>query len=425
MLTRRDWIALVGLGGLGGASLSLGCGDNLARHEWADSATAILEPGSTSFIVSVWARVATSVMIAVRADGALVTLETLALGPSGSGALEVTGLTPDTQYEVVVTTGDGAEPAPMFARTAPRDAELRAVRIAISADVDPNPEFESAIVPALIAERPELFISLGDFPYTDDGPPAQTVDEYRARHVNVRATPRFRDLLGAVGVRAIYDDHEFHNDWDARFVAAEPARYAAAVAVWDEFFPMRTTGEIRYRSWRWGAHLECFLLDCRRFRSANAAPDDPRKTMLGAAQLRWLLDGLRASTATFKLVLSSVPLDFGFGDDHWPAFGVERQTIFDAVVGVPGVVFASADQHWFAAHRHAFGIREFQVGPLARGIGAPPPAVDGVVFRHPAYNFATFEASADALIVTGVGAGGEHFYKETLTVGDLTPAHTR
>ena len=27
----------------------------------------------------------------------------------------------------------------------------------------------------------------------------------------------------------------------------------------------------RYRSWRWGAHVECFLLDCRRYRDDDEA----------------------------------------------------------------------------------------------------------------------------------------------------------
>jgi alkaline phosphatase D len=274
---------------------------------------------------------------------------------------------------------------------------------------------------ALAAEDPELFISIGDFPYTDNGPPAQTVAQYRARHVEVRAHPPVRGLLEACGMRAIYDDHEFRNNWDASFVALEGARYAAAMQVWDEFFPLRATGEIRYRSWRWGAHLECFLLDCRRFRSANAAPDDAHKTMLGATQYAWLIAGVTSSSATFKLILTSVPLDFGEGDDHWAAFSTERDAMFAALIGTPGVFFVSGDQHWFASHRHAFGIREMQIGPLARGIGVPGPAVPGVVFRAERYNAGLVEIDGDRLTFTGLGADGERFYSETVTADDLTP----
>ncbi|HWU87345.1 MAG TPA: alkaline phosphatase D family protein, partial [Kofleriaceae bacterium] len=204
--------------------------------------------------------------------------------------------------------------------------------------------------------------------------------------------------------------------------AAEGARYAAATAVWDEFFPLRDpAGEVRYRSWRWGAHAECFLLDCRRFRSANADPDGPAKTMLGAAQRAWLTDAIARSTATFKLVFTSVPLDFGNGDDHWAAFRTERQAIFDAVTGIRGVVFFSADQHWFASHRHAYGIREFQVGPFARGILTPPPPAPGVLFRERQYNAGLIDIDGDRIAIAGLGPDGARFYEETLTADELTP----
>jgi phosphodiesterase/alkaline phosphatase D-like protein len=224
-----------------------------------------------------------------------------------------------------------------------------------------------------------------------------------------------------MAVRAIYDDHEFRNDWDAHFVALEPERYAAAMQTWEEFFPLPTTGEIKYRSWRWGAHLECFLLDCRRFRSANAAPDDANKTMLGMAQRRWLIDGVTRARATFKLILTSVPLDFGVGNDHWAAFSTERDAIFAALVGIPGVLFVSGDQHWFASHRHAFGIREMQIGPLARGIGVPGPAAPGVVFRAQRYNAGIIEIDGDRLTFSGLGDDGQRFYSETVTAADLMP----
>jgi phosphodiesterase/alkaline phosphatase D-like protein len=225
-----------------------------------------------------------------------------------------------------------------------------------------------------------------------------------------------------MALRAIYDDHEFRNNWDADFATAEATRYGAAMAVWDEFFPVRgATGDVRYRRWRWGAHAECFLLDCRRFRSANAAPDDAQKTMLGAAQRAWFLDAIARSTATFKLVFTSVPLDFGVGVDHWAGFTRERQLIFDALLGIPGVVFFSGDQHWLGVHRHAYGIREFQIGPLCRGIGVPGPLAPGVLLRAEQYNVGLVDVDAERLVFTAIGPGGGVLYEETLTADQLTP----
>lgn len=415
-MRRRDWLRLVGAGT---ASLALACGDNQTPR---DLAVAILEPTADAFLVVVWARIARHVTIEITgAAGATVT--PLAIGASGSGVLDVTGLAPASEHEVVVAAGDVVA-GPYRVRTAPPAAAAAAVRVAVIADVDPAPEFDNDVLDHVIAAAPDFAISLGDFPYTDNGPPAQTVEVYRERHVATRQIPRVQALLAAAPLYAIYDDHEFRNDWDAMFAATEASRYAAAMQVWDEFFPVRgAAGEVRYRSWRWGAHAECFLLDCRRFRSANAAPDDDAKTMLGAAQRAWLLDGIARSTATFKLVLSSVPLDFGNGRDHWRGFTRERDAILDALVGVPGVVVLSADQHFFAAHRHAHGVREFQVGPLMRGVGPPGPDAPGVRFRAHAYNAALVEidAAGAALRVTAIGPGGEALYDEQLDAAALTP----
>ncbi|HLL20514.1 MAG TPA: alkaline phosphatase D family protein, partial [Kofleriaceae bacterium] len=360
-LTRREWLRLVGTGA---AAVATGCGDNLAGN---DAAVAILEPTPRGFLVAIWARTARLATVAVHADGLVRTFE-VSLRDGGCGVVDVDDLDPDTAYDVMVNV-DGGRLSPQRVRTAPSDSDARAVRLAIAADIDPNPEFDSDLVEHVVAAEPELLVTIGDFPYTDNGPPAITVAEYRQRHIETRTFSRVRTLLEAMPVRAIYDDHEFRNNWDTARAAAEPERYAAALQTWDEFFPTRgATGEIRYRSFRWGANVECFLLDCRRFRSANAAPDGPGKTMLGDAQRAWLFAALAASTATFKLVFTTVPLDFA-EPDCWTGFLHERAQLFDAVLGISGVLFVTADQHYFAAHRHAYGIRELQVGPLCRGIG--------------------------------------------------------
>jgi phosphodiesterase/alkaline phosphatase D-like protein len=233
-----------------------------------------------------------------------------------------------------------------------------------------------------------------------------------------------RTLLEAMPVRAIYDDHEFRNNWDGARAVAEPTRYAAAMQTWDEFFPLReVSGEVRYRKFRWGANVECFLLDCRRFRSAETMADGAAKTMLGAAQKQWFMTAIAASTATFKLVFTSVPLDFA-EPDCWTGYTVERAELFDAVVGIPGVLFVSADQHYFGAFRHAFGIREFQVGPLCRGLGVFGTDGPGVLFREKRFNVGLVDIRSDSLTFTGLGAGGDRFYEETFTVDQLTPRRT-
>jgi alkaline phosphatase D len=403
----------------------VGCGDNDGiREPGGEHAAMVIEPAADSFTVVVWSAIARTAAVDVQSGDAVVFSTGVELQRAGAASsVVVTGLEAGRGYQVSVVFDSGARLGPHHVRTAPRPDDPRPVRIAVSADIDPSPEFDSGLLEHLAAASPELFVSLGDFPYCDNGPDlAMNVEQYRLRYTQTLTTPKFRTWLQAMGVRAIYDDHEFRNDWDAMFRTVEASRYAAAVQVWDEFFPLReVSGEVRYRSWRWGAHLECFLLDCRRFRSANADVDNEQKTLLGEVQRMWLIDSVKRSTATFKLVLTSVPLDFGGGNDHWSSYTNERNRIFTALVGVPGVLFVSADQHWFAAHRHANGIREFQVGPLARGLGLPTVLAPGVLFRSSQFNFGLLDIDGDRLTFSGVGGEGDAFYKETLSPEDLTP----
>lgn len=164
------------------------------------------------------------------------------------------------------------------------------------------------------------------------------------------------------------------------------------------------------------------MLDCRNYRSANDAPDGPAKTMLGAVQRRWLVDGLRASTAPFKLVFSSVPLDFGNADNHWAAFADERDAILGelAAARLAGMLWLSANQHWFAAHQHRNRVREFQVGPLSRGLLTPPPPRPGVLTRVHEYNVGLIEiTAAPRLRFRALGATGATLYDEAFTPADL------
>ena len=145
-------------------------------------------------------------------------------------------------------------------------------------------------------------------------------------------------------------------------------------------------------------------------------------SILEYARFRWFKAALAQSTATWKLVFTSVPLDFGNGDDHWASFSTEREELFAAIkeLGTTGILFLSGDQHYFAAYSHSYGLREFQVGPLARGLGTIGRQAPGVLFRDVRYNFGLLDITPDTLTMSGVGPGGDVFYKETFSPAMLT-----
>ncbi|PYO30787.1 MAG: glycerophosphodiester phosphodiesterase, partial [Candidatus Rokuibacteriota bacterium] len=140
-----------------------------------------------------------------------------------------------------------------------------------------------------------------------------------------------------------------------------------------DYFPIRPPDDDParlYRKFRWGSLLEVFILDTRQYRSPNTEPDGPAKTMLGAAQKRWLIDSVAASTATWKVVVSSVPLSvptggkahdswsnanvLGFPEENATGFALERDAILRGFRerGVENLVFLAADVHHAELIRH-------------------------------------------------------------------------
>src|SRR5437762_3199045 len=166
-LNRRELLHLVGAGTA--AAWLLGCGDD----EPVAVASAVLDPAEDSVVVAIWSRFADHpAEVEVRASGRLISTTPMALDGE-IGRLVVSGLAPDTDHEITVIVA-GLPLGPHRVRTAPRAGDPRPVRVAVTADYDPNPAFASGLIDAILAAAPELVISIGDFPYTDNGTPAMT-----------------------------------------------------------------------------------------------------------------------------------------------------------------------------------------------------------------------------------------------------------
>jgi alkaline phosphatase D len=250
----------------------------------------------------------------------------------------------------------------------------------------------------------DFFLFLGDTIYSDNpcpSPPnepgvdfvATTLDEYRARHCYQRGAVALRRLLETVPVYVIWDDHEVRNDFSGPFDQRMPAGRQALREYWPIASPSDDPNRL-YRSFRYGKDLELFILDVRQYRSPNTDPDGPAKTMLGAAQLKWLLDGLDASTATWKVIATSVPLSVPKGgpgySDGWatgpngPGFERERQVLVEAIIQghMKNIVFLGGDVHYVQANAYdpdADGLidfHEFVAGPLSARPGRETPAND-------------------------------------------------
>lgn len=329
-------------------------------------------------------------------------------------AIPIEGLTPATRYRLYVVAGTkGPEGTPTEARVAARGEfttlpDLNShvpVTFAWSGDLGGQGRCRRGaagypIFDVMRAQQLDFFLFLGDTIYGDDlcpSPPnepgsdfrATTLTEYRARHRYQRGAEALRRFLETSPVYVIWDDHEVRNDFAGLFDSQMPAGRQAL----REYWPINVAPDDPhrlYRTVRAGADLELFILDTRQYRSRNADQDGPAKTMLGESQLQWLLNGLTESTATWKVIVSSVPLSIpkggsagGQGNDGWaggpgiPGFERERQVIVDHIFGrrVKNVVFLAGDVHYVQANAYdpnGDGIpdfHEFVAGPLSAAPG--------------------------------------------------------
>ncbi|MEM8620561.1 MAG: alkaline phosphatase D family protein [Actinomycetota bacterium] len=237
---------------------------------------------------------------------------------------------------------------------------------------------------------------------------AETLAEYWGNFRYNLLDDNVRAFNADVPVIAQWDDHETVNNWwpgqildDPRYtvtdvnVLAERARTA-----FHDYFP--TMGTARdpqriYRKISYGPSLDLFVLDLRSYRGPNSTNDQPTPStdtaILGAEQLRWLAAELAASTATWKVICSDMPLGLtvGSGADidavaqgRPQALGREFEFVnllsSMRANGVQNVVVITGDVHYTAAHRYEPGravvtdftpFWEFVAGPIHAGTFGP------------------------------------------------------
>lgn len=234
----------------------------------------------------------------------------------------------------------------------------------------------------------DLVVCLGDYVYNtgyadkvyvpgrDD--PIQdglTVDDFRSKYRLYRSDPNLQAVHALYPMVHVFDNHD-------GMEAPGDAQADGALAAFFEHLPVRAPSPGRiHRSLRWGGSFELFMTDQRSFRdptleeagplgtSTWERPEilDPARTMLGADQREWLLDGLTGSTAQWKVIgsqlmfwpwrtLGKFPWDpRGTGTylnlTQWDGYVAERNTILDrlAAEDVRDTILFSGDSHVFSA----------------------------------------------------------------------------
>lgn len=202
-----------------------------------------------------------------------------------------------------------------------------------------------------------------------------TLSDYRTRYSQYRRDADLQAVHQQYPFITVWDDHESaDNSWMDGASNHQGAtegpwadRLAAARRAYAEWLPYRETdnGEI-YRSFRFGDLVDLFMLDTRIVGREEQDGDadvirDPERTLLGEEQEAWLYDGLRASTATWRVLGQQVmmgqwksrgaPNSEGGGqitnDDQWDGYQANRNRLFDVFAedGVDNVVVLTGDIH--------------------------------------------------------------------------------
>ncbi len=311
-----------------------------------------------------------------------------------------TGLEPDRWYWYRFTAGEAQSPVGRT-RTAPAaGASPQRLRFAFAS----CQHYEQGFFGAwrhVADDAPDLVAFLGDYIYESSwgrdlvrahgaGEP-YTLDSYRVRYARYKSDADLQAAHASCPWVVTWDDHEVDNDYAAdRPEDGLPrheflARRAAAYRAYYEHMPlparMRPDGAAMriYTTLDWGGLARFLVLDDRQYRSWQACPrkgraggsntvdvaacpglDDPRRTLLGAAQERWLERELARSRARWNVLAQQTPLaqfdqQPGAGrrawTDGWDGYPAARRRLLEHIAarGVANPVAIGGDVHRFSA----------------------------------------------------------------------------
>lgn len=196
-----------------------------------------------------------------------------------------------------------------------------------------------------------------------------------ARYTHSRSLPELQKLLSSAHHYAIWDDHDYGpNDSDRGFRDKKDALEVFKL-FWGNLQYGLKNNPGAYFKFTY-QDVEFFMLDNRYYRS----PTDRRtgnQTMLGEVQLKWLLESLASSTATFKIVtMGGEFLSTEQTHEFYAQYPAERQEILDFVINeqIEGVLFLNGDVHYSDLCQYKpknfYPLLDFTVSPFTSGVFA-------------------------------------------------------
>ncbi len=251
----------------------------------------------------------------------------------------------------------------------------------------------------VVAREPELVLFLGDYiyeyaagqapaeaPRRYEGGKVRTLAEYRRRYAQYKSDPALQAAHAAAPWLLVWDDHEVDNDYASlQGQDLQPdfaVQRAAAYRAYWEFMPLPKAarpvdGAMRMHGrLDWGRLARIHLLDDRQMRDHQVCPKpgkggsntvrvaecpallDPKRTLLGSEQERWLSEGFSLDRPWNLLAQQTLMARWSWEDpaaagkgrywtDGWDGYPAARDRLLATVAErqVPGVVVLGGDVH--------------------------------------------------------------------------------
>lgn len=232
-----------------------------------------------------------------------------------------------------------------------------------------------SIFESIAKKNPDIMLWGGDNVYLREADWDSKSGIYH-RYTHSRALKEMQPLLASTQNIAIWDDHDFGpDDSDRSFYNKYTTQQA-----FKDFWANKSYGmdaeqkEGIFSSYNW-SDAELFLLDNRFFKSPNKRLTG-EKTMLGSAQIQWLIDALTYSKASFKIiVIGGQVLNTEAVFENYENYKSEKDFLLSEILAnqIKGVVFISGDRHFtelsILKRPNTYPLYDWTVSPLTSGHG--------------------------------------------------------
>lgn len=205
-----------------------------------------------------------------------------------------------------------------------------------------------SIFNVISAMKPSAMIWGGDNIYLREGD-FETQANMEARYIKARQVPSIQKLLSTCPQYAVWDDHDFGpNDSHSSFQYKKES-LAAFKEMWGNSnygFPKNEnnciTGKVSIND------VDLYLMDNRSFRIPPGT-EGITPQMLGKEQINWLIQDLKSSKASFKLVVVGSQVLSSVADfENYANYKEEREYLLQllATNNIKNVVFLTGDRHF-------------------------------------------------------------------------------